>query len=621
MEHDPSAGGIGAKIAKRLKGARYAVGDVIFVIGRFLGRVFRGAARLLARIPVAIGRGASRFWRSLSVIARRRLVAALGVGAVLLILFSVVVPNLPCEFPGGDSCPPADDAAELVPAEALAYAHANLDPETEQYEAALELGADLPVLGGQIADRTLEFLGGGGDEPLELGGDVGAWFGGEVAIVALGVFGPVPERVDLLEVTDADAAAEFASERAVGQVSTTEYEGIDVNVDRRDVATAQVGDFLALGTEDAVRAVIATSTGADGAESLADDTAATELLGELPDHRFAEAWLSREGIEAVIETDRGLLGTLSPLAAPGASTGVAASLSAGEGELELAVRSALDPERDESSPGFFGAFPPFEPTLTERLRPQTLAYLGFGEPAETFAALLEQAGTQAPDIAKSLEDLVEGLQADANVDIEGELLGAFGGQAALALEPQAGEADDPATAPSAPYLMFLADGVDEEAARGGLAALAGELSGALGQQQVSGVETNSVRVSPTVELTYAVFDGLVAVATEAAGVAGVITDQGGLDGEPRYRDATADFPEEVALQAYFDLEGLVTTGEQAGLAEDPVYATFAGDFRRLDAFALAVSDADDVLATDARLLIGPPPSGDGSTAPLPELGD
>jgi hypothetical protein len=118
-----------------------------------------------------------------------------------------------------------------------------------------------------------------------------------------------------------------------------------------------------------------------------------------------------------------------------------------------------------------------------------------------------------------------------------------------------------------------------------------------------------------------VFDGLAAVATEAAGVAGVITDQGGLDSEPRYEDATAGFPEEVALQAYLDLEGLVTTGEQAGLAEDPVYATFAGDFRRLDAFALAVADAGGVLATDARLLVGPPPSGDASTAPLPELGD
>jgi hypothetical protein len=620
MEHEPSAGGIRAAIAKRLRSVRYAVGDVIFVIGRFCGRVLGSAGRVLIRVPIAIGRGVSRFWRSLSLIARRRLVAALAAAGLLLVLFSVVVPNLPCEFPGGEQCAPADDAEALVPADALAYVHANLDPETEQYEAARQLGNDLPVLGGQIADRALELLGAGRDRPLELG-EAGAWFGGEVAMVALGIFGPVPERVDLLEVTDSEGAAEFAAELAVGEVTASDYEGVEVSVDRRDLATAQVGGFLALGTEDAVRAVIATSTGADGAESLADDQAAIELRDELPDHRFAEAWLSEEGVDSLVGTGRGTLGTLSPMVAPGASTGVAASLSAADGELELAVRSALDPEREKSAPGFFAAFPAFEPTLTERLRPETLAYLGFGEPAATTASLLSQAGAQAPAIAEGFEDLVKGLREEANVDLEGELLKALGGQAAFALEPAGGQGSDPAAAPALPYLLFLADEVDEDAARAGLAALAGELSGALGQQEVAGVETNSVRVSPTVEITYAVFDGLAAVATEAAGVAGVITDQGGLDSEPRYEDATAGFPEEVALQAYLDLEGLVTTGEQAGLAEDPVYATFAGDFRRLDAFALAVADAGGVLATDARLLVGPPPSGDASTAPLPELGD
>ena len=59
-------------------------------------------------------------------------------------------------------------------------------------------------------------------------------------------------------------------------------------------------------------------------------------------------------------------------------------------------------------------------------------------------------------------------------------------------------------------------------------------------------------------------------------------------------------------------------GEQPGLAEDPLYATFAGEFRRLDALGLAVTD-DDVLATDARLLFGEP--ADEAQAPLPTAGD
>ncbi len=158
----PSPGGIPTALAKRLRGVRYAVGDVVFVVGRAAARL----GRALIRIPVAIGSGIAGFWRSLSVIARRRLVAAAAVAVGLLILFSAVVPNLPCQFPGGDSCPPTDDAAELVPADALVYVHANLDPETDQYESVAELAADLPVLSEQIVARAPGLIRApGGDRP------------------------------------------------------------------------------------------------------------------------------------------------------------------------------------------------------------------------------------------------------------------------------------------------------------------------------------------------------------------------------------------------------------------------------------------------------------------------
>ncbi len=103
------------------------------------------------------------------------------------------------------------------------------------------------------------------------------------------------------------------------------------------------------------------------------------------------------------------------------------------------------------------------------------------------------------------------------------------------------------------------------------------------------MQTNTVRVSPTVELTYAVFDGLAAIATDPAGVAAMIEGDGGLADQDRYQRATDGFPDQVSLQAYLDLDGLVAIGEAAGLAEDPLYATFAGDFRRLEALGLAVS--------------------------------
>jgi hypothetical protein len=626
----PSAGGIPAAISKRLRSVRYAVGDILYVVGRFLGRVAVTVGRLLIRIPVSIRRGIAGFWRSLSVIGRRRLVAALGVAVLLLVFFSAVVPNLPCQLPGGDRCPPADDAEQLVPADALAYLHANLDPDTDEYSAAAELAAKLPVFGSQVADRGLALIPSAGGGRLDFDRDVSPWFGGEAAIAVIGGPGVVPERVDVLEVADSEGAGEYARALAVGQVQSAEYEGVEVSTDQQDVATAQVQGFLVIGTEDGVRAVIATATGADEAQSLADDPVATDARDQLPEHRFAEAWVSEDGIRELIATDTGTLGTLTPVIAPGSSRGVAASLSAGDDGLELAVRSVLDPEREKSSPSFFAAFPSFEPELPQRLRPETLAYLGIGAPEKTVTALLSQASVQAPGIAAGFEDLVNTLRHQGDVDIERQLLGALGEEAAFAFEPAPGQGDVPAAEP--PYLMFVADQVDEEAARKALAALQGPLADAadtgsdlqapvLDQEEVSGVETNSIRVSPTIELTYAVFDSLAAIATDPLGVAGLIDGNGGLDQQALYEDATDDFPDQVSLQAYFNLERLVSIGEQAGLAEDPLYATFAGDFRRLDALALAVSDEDDVLSTDARLLIGDPPAAAGADAPLPSAGD
>jgi hypothetical protein len=277
------------------------------------------------------------------------------------------------------------------------------------------------------------------------------------------------------------------------------------------------------------------------------------------------------------------------------------------------MRSSLDPERAKTSPSFFAAFPDFEPDLAERLPAKTLAYLGIGAPSETVSELLTQASAQAPGIAAGFEDLVDRLRHRGDVDIEGDLLGALGDQAAFTLEPAPEEGAN-ALGGALPYLMFVAGGVDEDAARQALAALQAPLAESVGvggegqapvfgQQEVDGVEVNSLRVSPTVEIAYAIFDGLVAIATNQAGVTDLIEDDDGLDDEDLYQRATDDLPDEVSMLAYLDLAGLVAIGEQAGLAEDPLYATFAADVRRLDALGLAVSEDDETLATEVRLLI------------------
>jgi Protein of unknown function (DUF3352) len=597
----PNPGRTLASARKRLRGAAGGGSSALARVGR-----------AIVRVPRAIGLGMIGFWRGLSIYARRRLVAALGVVVVLLAFFGLAVPNLPCQLPGGETCPPADDAQELVPADALAYLHANLDPETVQYERAADIADRIPIFSRQVADRALAQLPGAGGAAPDFEREVRPWFAGEAAVAVIGGTGRA-ERVELLEVSDAEGATEFATAVGAGSPRTEEHRGVELTIDRRGVAAAQVEGFLAIGPRDGVRAVIDTATGADEIGSLAEDETAEELRDELPDHRLVEAYLSEDGVGELIAADRGTLGTLTPLLAPGATRGAAAGLVATEDGLELSVRSALDPERAESSPGFFAAFPPFEPAVDERLAAGTLGYVGIGEPRRTVRALLAQATTQAPGIAAGFEDLVRSLRRQGEIDVERELLDALGGEAAFVL---ARRSDD--SGPALPFVEFVADNVDEEAARRALASLQGPVVDAVGgggggrqapvfgQQQIGDVQARSLRISPTVELTYAVFDGLAAIATDPAGIERLVDGEGGLDSSELYERATEDLDDEVSLLAYLDLGGLVELAESLGLAEDPVYATFAGEFRRLEALGLAVSDDDELLSTDARLLVSEP---------------
>jgi hypothetical protein len=563
-------------VRERLKSARYALADLAYLIGRAVGRV-----------PRAVGRGFGDFWGRLTVVERRRLLAAVGAVVVILLVLALAVPRFPCEFPGGDACAPEDSAAELVPADALAYVHADLDPDSDQMETAGELADATPVLSDQLISRALALLPGLAGTRAQFDSEIRPWFGDELAGAILG--GPRgPERVVLIEAQDSEGAARFAARLSGG------------------VATEQVEGFLVLGTAAGVRAVSDAANG--GGEPLSADATATEALDRLPAERFAEAWISPEGAQQLIAASRGQLATLTPLISPGATEGVAASLGADEDGYELAIRSLLNAERASASPGFFAAFPSFEPELPERLPADALAYLGFDDPGRTIRALLTQASAQAPGIAGGFEALVRRLRKEGGVDVEGELLGALEGEAALSILPR-GEGEEQS---GLPFLELVADDVDEEAARRALAALQAPLAAAASrdvqapifeQQDVEGVEAHSLRLSPTIDLTYAVFDGLAAIATDRQGIAALASDDGGLDEADRFKAATDELPDEVSLLAYFDLHGLVSIGERMGLAEDPLYATFAGDFRSLEALGLAVSSSEDELATDVRLEI------------------
>ena len=600
-----------AKVRERLVDVRYAVEDAAFAAGRVAGRV-----------PGAVQQGSRRFWFELSNEARLRLALAGGAVVALALVWSLAVPALPCEAPGGDRCPPADDAIHLVSDDALAYVHVNVDPDTEQYEEASQVLERVPGITKQAIALTLSQLPGPNGAPADFERDIEPWFGGEAALAIVPAAGGPGERVQLLEAGDDDAAREFADSLATGSAGSATYRGEKMNVDRRGVATALVGGFLVIGTQSGVQAAIDAASGAKGTGSLADDRKASAARDALPDKRLADAYLSTEGIAELVAGPGAPLATLSTLVNPDASEGAAMALVAGDDRLELALRSELSPRLAKRHPGFFSAFPSFEPDLAGTLPGGTLGYLGFGDPGKALRSLLTQAKATEPGLAAAVDDLLERVRQLGEVDLEKDLLPSLGGEAAIALQPAP-------RGSQVPFLELIADDVDADRASEALARLVGPITQALipssqalqapvvGEQDIGGVTAHSVRVSPTAELTYAVDGSTLVVATDPTAVKQLASDEGNLDGEELFDRATGGLGGDPSVLGYLDLGGLIALGERAGLDEDPAYATFASEIRALRALGLAIRSSPEELATDARLVVGGDGAG-GRTTEAPE---
>ena len=606
-------------------------------VARSIGYAARDFFVLLGRAPRALGRGAKGFWGGLSVRTRQHLVLGVLGGLLATVVLAFAVPRLPCQFPGGDVCAPEDDAEAIVPADALGYVHLTLDPEQSQYADAVEALDVLPQLTRQVVGRVLAQVPGPNGAPANFARDIAPWLGGQAA-VAIVPAGGGAEQVQLLEEGDPEVAEEFAASLAAGAPTTEDYRGVEVVTDSRGLASASVEGFLVIGTTDGVRQIVDVASGAEGARPLADEEAASELRDELPPNRFAEAYVSADGIESLIADEGDPLASIEPFVDAAASEAAAVSVGANEGSLELAVRSRLDPERARSNPGFFTAFPSFEPELPERLSKGTLGYVGLAEPGTTVRELLAQATAEAPALAQGFTEAAERLRELGDVELQEQLLPSLGGEAAFALQPGPEDVETPefegtTTAPppvpeglpegqppsvlgepAVPVLQFLAEGVDAERARRTLAQLQGPIAEALDpgtslqapvfdREEAQGVEIQVLRVSPTVNLTYALAGDDLAVATQPRGVLQVIEGDGGLDEHEAYVSATDDFPDEPSLLAYLDLAGLVELAEREGLAEDPAYALFAAEMRRLRAAGLAVEAQPTSIATDLRLVI------------------
>jgi hypothetical protein len=117
------------------------------------------------------------------------------------------------------------------------------------------------------------------------------------------------------------------------------------------------------------------------------------------------------------------------------------------------------------------------------------------------------------------------------------------------------------------------------------------------------VTVSSVEISPTVNLSYAIFDGKLVISTDPAGIEQVRAGGDDLAGTAAYERAVDELPDEVSALVFLNLDEVVGLATQAGLAEDPLYAALSDDISKIASIGLSVKGGDDQLRSELFLAL------------------
>jgi hypothetical protein len=535
-------------------------------------------------------------------VVRRRRIVAVGVAVVVLVLAAsavflfVPVPGLPCDVSPAKTCGTTDDAIALVPADAIAYLHVDLDRDSDQFSTAAEVARRLPHF-EQIQQGIFAALGIAPD--LNLRDDIGSWIGDEAALAA--VVGGEPQPLALFAVKDEQGAKRFLDELGDGTPQRVEYGRDSFRAYGNGLAFTELQGFLVLGSRTAVKAAIAVRRNRE--KALSDAKPAGAVRDPLPDQRLVDLYISEAGIDEFLAGRGGLASQLDTFVDFGASRGIAAALVADDAGFELQIDSALYPRQVKANPSFFQAFPSFDPSLADEFSPDTLLFVDIADPAETVRALLGQAAKAAPELVEAFDRFEEEV-GRGGIDIERGVLPVLSGEAAVGVELGV-----------APYVTAVFKDVDEDRAREQMARLQVPLVAALTPAQTGQAPSfestkigdtlmRRVRVSPTLDLAYAIFDGKLVVSSNPAGVRQAVEGDESLGGSDAFKAATSDSSGGVSALGFLNLEGLIRRSEPLGL--DQIVRGFAEDVSRLKGLGLSVRSDEDSFNTTLFLNIEQP---------------
>jgi hypothetical protein len=480
---------------------------------------------------------------------------------------------------------PTDDAVALVPARALVYVHATVDRDSDQWRNASRIANRVPAL-VRLRTRFLRSvtLRGG---PIHLGREVYPWLGNEAALALLPGRGNVARSLILLEVSDRELANAFLS-RAVGRPASTSYRGTTID-SYGSRATAFVGRFLVIGQLENVKAAIETGQGAR--DSLEQVAAFRKARGGLANEsRLLYAYAPRAGVNGLLRAQPGLIGRLSVFLDDRRLRGVAASLDAESRGARVHFVSSLDPAPPTP---LRGSELSFTPRLVNAVPQDAVAYLGMRGADRVLAATARLAGRSPLSLPPVLDRVRSELSGRSGRSLRRTLRPLLSKEAALFVARPSG----------VPILTLVVDGVSGSEGVRLLERLQPLLVKLLerptaGQVptfrpfRVAGVDAVSLRISPTVQLTFAAFGGRAVLTTATQGIGLVRSTQSPITRNPLFDAEVRDHLAGVTSVLFLDLEQLLALGEQAGLGTTRGYRQLREDLSQVSAVSGFTSSSD-----------------------------
>jgi uncharacterized protein DUF3352 len=498
-----------------------------------------------------------------SQVARRRLFALLGVLAVIAVVVGVLVASS-----AGAGPAMADDAAKLVPADALVYVNLSTDGDRDAVEHAAKLAGSFASY-ERLRDSILKRLAvGEGDE-----GSVRDWLGDEAALAFVAGQGGSAGSLVLLQVGDEGKAKDFVAAGAKQSGPARTYKGVTLSR-YGAVYAAFVGKFLVLGQEATLHSAIDLEQGRG--TSLSAVPTYRKLTDDLPEDRVADAYATADGLGRLLVPAGGAYGVAGVLLDRPGLKGVALSLSARDPGVHVTVESSVPDHKSAE----------FTPELLDSVPKGALAYYGTKGLSDSAGRLLAAAGTT------SLGDLIaagrKALGSAGAAEVQRDLVGLLRQETALVLLPGI----------PAPTLLLMARTTDEARTKAALGRLTDALPRLLPGAKVTKAGDVTTIKTDTAELDATVIDGKLVLSTGMAGIKAAQDAQGGLADADAFRATVGDPSKPVTSIVFLDFSQLLRLAEQTGLNDNRAYLAVKPDLSKVVAVGARSTGAGEDTTTE-----------------------